>query len=243
MKNSIMANSTKYQSNFLILLVIFYILTFPLVGIMLHKPIILGPLHLQVSSLIYPLGFFFADLITEVYGYQVSRQLIWCQIPGTIYYQTILLTALYSLPTPTGWTHQIDYDYVFGGLGIIGFFGDFGLVLAFFLNNYLISKWKIFLKGKHFWLRSIGASALGESIQLFIGLIGVALSKIWPLDYIVMLFFNVLLFRLLMTAVLSVPASFFAFYLKKFDRIDVYDNSTNFNPFKFSIQANLKEKS
>jgi uncharacterized PurR-regulated membrane protein YhhQ (DUF165 family) len=228
--------SGRYGYNFLLLLVILYILTFPLVGLSLHKPVQVGPLHLQVSSLIYPLSFFFTDIITEVYGYQVSRQLIWCQIPGTIYYQTILLVSLYGLPIPDNWHYQSAYEYVFHGMGIVGYFGDFGLVIAFFLNNYLISKWKILLKGRYFWLRSIGASILGECIQLFIGLVGVYIAQIWTLEYTIMMYFNVIIFRILMTVFLSAPANLITFFLKRFEHTDIYDYNTNFNPFKFTIK-------
>ena len=216
--------------------IIFYISTFPLVGLSLHKPVVLGPLHLQASSLIYPLTFFLADIITEVYGYKISRQLIWCQIPCTIYYQSILLLILFGVPTPVNWQYQYAYDYVFKGMGIIGFFGDFGLVIGFFLNSFLISKWKILLKGKYFWLRAIGASVLGESIQLSIGLIGTFFAKIWTPSEIIILFSNVIIFRLIMTIILSGPANIIATLLKKVERTDIYDYKTNFNPFIFYIK-------
>jgi hypothetical protein len=225
----------RYSYKYFLIIVGLYLVTFPLVGLSLHKPVNLGPLHLQASMLIYPLTFFFAVIIFEVYGYQVGRQLIWCQVPGTIYYQSILITLLYGLPTPPGWQHQNAYDYVFGGMHIIGFFGDFGLVIAFFVNGFIISKWKIICRGGYFWLRSIFASTIGEIIQLTIGLTGVWLENVWPLDKIISLFVYIAIYRFIMTIFLAFPANVIAYLLKKAENIDVYDINTNFNPFTLAI--------
>lgn len=229
-------NYDKYYYKYFLILTVLYIITFPLVGLSLHKPVNIGPLHLQASALIYPLSFFFADLIFEVYGYQMGRQLIWCQVPGTIYYQSILIFVLYGLPIPSGWNHQDAYEYVFQGMGIVGFFGDFGLVIAFFVNGFIISKTKIILKGKYFWLRSIAASSIGEVLQLSIGLLGVWVAHIWPLEKIIILFFNVMLYRIIITVLLAFPANIAANFLKKAENTDIYDHDTNFTPFKLAIE-------
>ena len=75
-----------------------------------------------------------------------------------------MLTVVYGITPINTWHHQNAYEYVFSGMGIVGFFGDFAIVIAFFLNSYLISKWKILLNGHHFWLKIIGANALSETI-------------------------------------------------------------------------------
>lgn len=225
-----------YNFKYFLFFVVFYMMTFPLVAMSLHKPVNLWMLHVQASTLIYPLTFFFADIIFEVYGYQIGRQLIWCQVPGTIYYQSILIFILYGVPVPEGWNHQDAYEYVFKGMDIVGFFGSFGLVTAFFLNGFLISKLKILLNGKYFWLRSILATTLSELIQLSIGLLGTWFAHIWTLDKLIFLSANVIIYRICLTIILAWPANIVAQFLKKAEKLDVYDINTNFSPFKLSIQ-------
>jgi uncharacterized PurR-regulated membrane protein YhhQ (DUF165 family) len=108
--------------------------------------------------------------------------------------------------------------------------GTLGLLVSSFVNIYLVSKWKILVKGRFFWLRSLGASAAGE---LCLSIIGFSIAFYGKIPYlnIVKLIFAAWLFKSAFTLVGIAPASFIANFLKKFEGIDVFDYTTNFNPF------------
>lgn len=62
------------------------------------KLIVLGPLTISASVLLFPLAFLFSDLLTEVYGYAAARQVIW-----TGFVAELLLAACYSLAVALPW--------------------------------------------------------------------------------------------------------------------------------------------
>ncbi len=224
----------RYGYKFLILLVILYNLTFPLAGIGIHKPIQIGPFHLIASTIVFPFAFVINDIIAEVYGYRVSRQMIWCLVPATIYYETMLIFFL-KYPADSSWHFQYVYDFMFQGMSVIGTLGDVGVVVGFLLNSYLLVKWKILLKGKYFWLRSIGSSAIAEFIQLTFGLFGMLIVNHFNLFPIFLILINSFFFRLTVIGLLAPFATIAVYVLKKTEKIDADYYSDSFNPFKFDV--------
>lgn len=231
----------RYCYKFLILLVSFYYLSFPLAGIGIHKPIEIGPFHLIASTIVFPLAFVISDIIAEVYGYKVSRQMIWCLIPATLYYQSILIFFL-KYPADSSWHFQYVYDYMFQGMGIIGTLGDIGVVVGFLFNSYLLIKWKILLKSRYFWMRSIGSSAVAEFIQLLFGLFGMLIVNNFNISSILLIFVNSFLFRLTVIAILAPVATMVVCILKKTEKIDDFNFSEDFNPFRFNIDDMVRDK-
>lgn len=234
MKKSI---ADKYQYKYLPFLTGLCYLTYCLAGISLHKPLQIGFLSLPCSVFIFPLIYIFADIIAEVYGYQIIRQIIWLQIPLAIYYLT-MLHWIVVIPAAPGWQQQSAYNYIFGTSSIIiGFFSNAGMVVGFFINAYLLSKWKILLRGRYFWLRSVGSSAIAELLQLLIGLIVIFITGTWPWQEVVRILIAAYLFRLMATALLSGPASFVTKLLKILENIDIHDYPSEFNPFKDEVET------
>src|SRR4029079_1592251 len=105
-----------------------------------------------------------------------------------------------------------------------------------FFNIYFLSKWKMLVKGKYFWLRSLGSSAIGESVYtLFV----VSLLNFGMVSF--KGFINILCisyaFKLAFDTIAVIPASFLANFLKKTEGVDVYDFAQNFIPFKYKSKA------
>ena len=233
--NSIVSANKRYSFKYLFFLITIYIASFPLIQIGLQKPLVIGFLHISSGSLIFPLTYILTDIIAEVYGFQIARQLIWSNVPATIFYLLMLNFILY-VPSPTTWVHQSDYNYIFQISSVVGIFGNFGVIVGYMINSYILSKWKILIKGKYFWLRSIGSSGIGELIQLLIGASAAMYTEVWQKTEWICIFFSVYLIRIIMAIVLSFPASILVMFLKKAENIDAYDNGVNFNPFKIAIQ-------
>ena len=72
--------------------------------------------------------------------------------------------GMISFKTPSGWAYQESYDQVLGKLPRVAIASFLAIFVGAFINAYAISKWKILLRGRYFWLRSLGASAIGEFI-------------------------------------------------------------------------------
>ncbi len=182
----------------------------------------------SAASFLSPIWYLTSDIVTEVYGYKVSRNLFWCWGAAGILTASLLNMTIY-LHSPENWHDAYAYKIVMGHLlkDVI----DAWLVMGVsnFLNTYLISKSKIYLGGKFFWLRSIVASSAGVctlEILFQLGLIGTL-----PTNTLLSMMSIGIVIKIICIVILIVPCSFITSTLKRVEKIDVYDYSTNYNPF------------
>lgn len=185
------------------------------------------------GEVIMPLILLLADIIAEVYGYKVSRALLWLAMLSEFVFSGAILFIIH-LPSPAFWNHQDAFNQVFNKLLQVGPAAIVAVLIGQFLNIYLISKFKIFLKGRYFWFRSIASIAIGSAVSggiyFFIGFRGLyAEHHLW------VMFLSAYLMRLSYAVVGGGPATIIVHILKKVEKIDVYDGSTDFNPFKLSL--------
>ena len=113
-----------------------------------------------------------------------------------------------------------------------------GMVLAYligsFVNSYMLSRWKIIVRGKYFWVRSLVSSGLGQFLFTFIAMF-FDLYGMMPIHTLLSLAVVAYLVKLIFTPIVALSASMTAAYLKKVEKIDVYDTGINYNPFKLKV--------
>ena len=100
-----------------------------------------------------------------------------------------------------------------------------------FANSFVLAKMKIFTDGKWLWTRTIGSTAVGElvdsSLFYFIAFYG-----IWATDDIVKV---AIIQYILKTSweIIATPLTYaMVGFLKRQEREDYFDRSTNFSPFR-----------
>ncbi|MGQ3892026.1 queuosine precursor transporter [Legionella sp. CNM-4043-24] len=225
----------KPQYKALTFLSMIYITLILAADVLIYKLAHVGSLTLTVGSLVTPFWFVMTDIIAEVYGYQIARRLIWSGIACGFLF-TMICVTLIQFPSPETWPYQPAYDQVLGKLVRV-FIGSLaGVIIGAFANTYLITKWKILVHGKYFWLRTIGSSAIGQLAFTIITLT-YDLFGVLPLHQIAQLIFISFTIKLILTALFAIPSSIFVYYLKKLENIDIYDYKTNFNPFKLELKT------
>lgn len=203
-------------------------------NVLIYKIVQIGPITMTVGSLVTPFWFLMTDIVAEVYGYQLTRRLIWSGIAcGFIF--TMVCVTLIHFPSPPAWEFQSAYNQVLGKLPRIFLGSVAGVIIGAFANTYLITKWKILVHGRYFWLRSIGAGMTGQLaftiITITFDLLGVLLF-----DQIIQLILISFVIKLTVTVILAIPATILVYYLKKLENIDIYDYGTNFNPFILQLK-------
>lgn len=199
-----------------------------------YKIVTVGSATASAAVFYMPVFFTLGDVIAEVYGYQLSRQLLWCALFADFIF-AVLDTIAIHLPSISTPHMQSAFNMVLGHSlhGVVG--GMSALLVGAFVNVYLITKWKLYTKGKYFWLRSLGATAVGEAIVYTIGNL-VAFGGVVPLLEILKVIITMYIFQLIYSGIMVWPAAFLAHILKKKEYVDVYDYNTNFNPFKFHVE-------
>lgn len=229
------SNQFFLNSKYLLFLSILYCVFCLSADVMANRFSSYGKFIWSDATLIFPLTYLISDIITEVYGYKIARTLIWIILIAQFTF-SILLNLTNMTHPANFFTLGQEYTSVINPIFRFVLAGTIANIASDFLNIYLISRWKILSKGKLFWLRSIGSTAISELLLVFIsGSIA---------------FFGTVSYKNFQQIILSAYAleMFYAFifvwpgwaiasYLKKSEGIDVYDHIINYNPFEF-LQKN-----
>jgi queuosine precursor transporter len=169
-------------------------------------------------------------VVTEVYGYSMARKLIWLSLLLQIIY-AVLITIAIHLPSPTFWHGEGAYLTVFGSIIRFVFSGTLAALVSSFINIYIVSKLKIPMEGKLFWLRSMFSILIGGLLLVLIVIITGFSGKEIDLYKTWIMLKSTYSMEVLYAFLLVGPAAVFARILKQKEGVDVYDHNTNFNPF------------
>lgn len=180
-----------------------------------------------------PFVFVLDDIIAEIYGYKIARSLILTGFIAQTLFVVICLLAINS-PYPSFFNEQTAYTTVLGwSLLRINISGFFAYILANLANSYILTRWKVLLKGRYFWLRSLGSSTISEALYSLIAIFMMEIASI-PLKRILQVVAISFSIKVIYSIVLAGPANLLVNYLKKITGIDVYDFPTQFTPFKYA---------
>ena len=208
--------------------------TFSLIGAaVLYKLVKIGFLVGPGGILSLPFVLLMEDVIAEVYGYKISRVLLWYILISQIIF-TFFVVLIVNLPSPSYWHGQVDYNFVFGNIDKGVPIMVIAIFMGRFLNLYVITKTKILMHGRLFWIRMIISCLAGDLVTLTI-LYPIVFSNL-PLHEMMPLYLSDLFTRVTYSIVGGGPALLLVLFLKKKENIDVYDTTTNFNPFKLSMK-------
>jgi queuosine precursor transporter len=184
---------------------------------------------LSGAQLLFPITYIFGDIFTEVYGYAGSRRAIWHG-----FLSMALLTGLgmliVRLPPAPGWNNQAAFETIFGFLPRLVVASLIAYWCGEFANAFVMAKMKVITRGKFLWVRTIASTAVGQLIDTVI----VMLIAFWGrID-------GTMIRDLILTGYLvkvgyeaaATPVTYLIInFLKKAEGIDVFDDSTDFNPF------------
>ena len=100
------------------------------------------------------------------------------------------------------------------------------------VNSYILTRWKVLLKGRKFWLRSLFSSTFSEALYSFIAILMMEINSI-PLNDVLKVVIISYLIKATYSLVFAVPANVLVNHIKKRTGIDVYDFPQRFTPFKY----------
>ncbi|TAK73482.1 MAG: VUT family protein [Gammaproteobacteria bacterium] len=218
------------HSNYLLFLTMLYVSITLCSGVLTYRLVQLGPVYTQAGTLVVPLWFILSDIIAEVYGYRVAKKLVWFSFICQMLFGIACL-LLINLPSPTFSDNQAAYLVVLGSFLHLTMSKFVAYMAGGFINIYLISRWKILLRGRYFWLRSLGATTIAEFIFTFLTVFLIQMGRL-HLKEILMIVMVSYFLKVIYSIILAFPASLIASFLKRADGIDVYDYKVSFHPAK-----------
>jgi queuosine precursor transporter len=196
------------------------------------------PLSFDGGTLLFPLSYIFGDILTEVYGFQRSRRVIWtgflCSAAMSGFFFILLM-----LPGDKQWMAYAgnqSYQSILGGVSSGGIV--VASLLAYFVgefsNSFVLAKMKVWMEGKMLWARTIGSTIVGEGIDTMTFITLATAFGVFPWDLYWSLIVANYLFKVSIEVVFTPITYAIVGFLKRSEHEDYYDRDTNFNPFSFS---------
>lgn len=190
------------------------------------------------ALMFFPLTYFFDDILTEVYGFKMSRLIIWGGLccSATVILCTHLAVRLPSSPVWDENTHHgaAAYAMVFTGSLRVFIASIFAYFFGEFINSIILAKLKVLTKGRYFSLRIVGSTAIGVAVDSTI-FCHIAFYHLLPSMMIWQMILTIYLFKLIYELIMLPMTYLVTEYLKRADKIDYYDSETKFNPFSLSL--------
>ena len=184
------------------------------------------------GTLTSPFIFILDDVIAEIYGYKITQNVIICGFVAQTLFALICQIVILT-PSPSFFKEQVAYAHILGpSLLRIDISGFFAYIVANLANSYILTRWKVLLKGRHFWLRSLGSSAFSEALYSFLAILMMELKSI-PLHSVLKVAAISYLIKVTYSLIFAGPANLLVHYIKKKTGVDVYDFPKRFTPFKY----------
>lgn len=192
-----------------------------------------GSISFAAGLIFFPLTYVFDDILTEVYGFKVSRRIIWTALlANTIVFLGTWLT-IYLSPSPY-WPHQQAYATVYQGTLRVFIASVISYFFGEFANSIILAKLKVLTSGERLWLRAITSTMIGVGIDTLL-FTHIAFLFIIPYSGIWQIIGTMYLLKVLYE-ICALPITYHVSnYLKRTDNVDHYDVKTNFNPFSLEL--------
>ncbi len=189
----------------------------------------------DAGTILFPVGYIFGDILTEVYGYNRSRRVIWAGF-ACLALSAVVFWIVRVMPgeaTWQGYAGDAAYNAILGGMS------SGGIVLASlagywtgeFTNSFILAKLKVLTEGRWLWARTTGSTVLGQLVDTVMFVVVASTFGVFPWSLFLTLTLTNYLFKC-GVEVLMTPVTYAAVNaLKRVEGEDYYDRDTNFNPF------------
>jgi queuosine precursor transporter len=203
---------------------------------------ILGvPLTFDAGTLLFPLSYIFGDILTEVYGYQQSRRVIWTGFAAAAL-MSVTFWVIRQLPGEAAWqgyAGDAAYDAILGGVS------SGGIIIASlaaywvgeFSNSFVLAKLKVITQGRWLWVRTIGSTLVGEGVDSIVFVTVASLFGVFPWAIVLSLIVSNYIFKVFIEVAMTPVTYAVVHFLKRAEHEDYYDTHTNFNPFRWKVRS------
>lgn len=127
----------------------------------------LGPFTFSAATLVYPLTCVFGDILTEIYGFNRTRRLIWAGFGCGLLFLFFVQVAI-ALPPSPDFKLQEAFALINGGLPRIIIASYAAYICCEFTNSSIMSKMKVWSKANNFPLRAAASTVVAQLVDSII---------------------------------------------------------------------------
>jgi queuosine precursor transporter len=151
-------------SHAFLLLVALFISSLLAANIIAVKVVEIVGLVLPAAIIIFPLSYILSDVLTEVYGYDQARRVIWLGFLCNL----IVVAAIEAarvLPAAPFWDGQEAFQRILGYTPRLLVASFLAYLIGEFANAFVLAKLKIATTGRWLWTRTIGSTIIGQALD------------------------------------------------------------------------------
>lgn len=199
-------------------------------NIIVAKIVSVGGIVISAAIVIFPVSYIFGDILTEVYGYARSRQIIWIGFACNAL-AVIAIQAGGLLPAADFWEGQAAYEKILGATPRILIASLSAYLAGEFVNSFVLAKMKILTKGRWLWSRTITSTLFGQSVDTVTFTL-IAFTGVLPIEAML----SITLVEWMLKCAYEIFATPITYaivnFLKRTEHQDYYDYTTDFNPLR-----------
>ena len=169
MKNSKkkVENNFKNNSNILLFIAILFVSCILISNVLAAKIINIFGFSMTGGVLVFPITYIIGDVLTEVYGFKKSKQIIMYGFICNLLMVLIFALAI-KLPYPEFYANQEAFSTILGSTPRILFASFVGYLLGGLSNSYIMEYIKNNSKIKFLWFRTILSTIVGEGLDTLV---------------------------------------------------------------------------
>lgn len=191
----------------------------------------------DAGLLVFPIAYIFGDVLTEVYGYERARRVIWMGFFANIL-MGVFVALTGALPGEAFWQDtvgQMAYDGVLGGISGLIIASLTAYWLGSFSNSFVMAKMKVAMQGRLLWVRTIASTLVGQALDTTVFMVIATLLGVFPPEILVSLIVTNYILKVGVEAAFTPITIVVVNRLKRAENEDYYDVDTNFNPFSMDV--------
>jgi queuosine precursor transporter len=184
------------------------------------------------GTFLFPITYIFGDVLTEVYGYQNTRRVIWFGLLASVF-SSLVFAVVGVLPTHDSSFTKGAFEVVLGFVPQIVLASVLAFFVGEFLNSYVLAKLKIRTQGKHFAARAILSTLIGQAADTIIFCVvafGIGTNAL-PTELLLGIILTNYLYKVGFEVLLTPLTTLMVQGLKRVEQLDSFDTHTDFNPF------------
>lgn len=197
------------------------------------KIVTLGPFTFDGGTLLFPISYIFGDILTEVYGYSVTRRVIWIGFAAAALF-SLVVWIVGLLPGEAEWSSRVGmdaYNAVLGSTPRIVFASLIAYWAGSFSNAFVLAKMKVITQGRWLWSRTVGSTVVGQFVDTFL-FVAVAFAGMMSAEVLWSVAVSNYIFKVGVEALFTPVTYVVVGWLKRAEGADVFDVRTDFNPFR-----------
>jgi queuosine precursor transporter len=196
---------------------------------------IIGTHSFGAGIMFFPLGYLLGDILTEVYGYARARRCIWAGFAALLF-MAFMSWVVVALPPAPFWGNQGAYETVFGQVPRIVFASITAFWVGEFVNSFVMARMKVLTKGTKLWTRTIGSTICGQFVDSLIFYpLAFWNAEGWTHEGVITVMITNWALKVGWEVLLTPLTYAVVGFLKRKEGMDVFDEGTDFSPFKTAV--------